>query len=195
MSRPAIYLLVFLFACQSSSKSEDLEEAPDQVMVPTSRKADLVRASESEAPITDLKKNQPIKKVSENPAEAPAAKSPHIFFAKKSFNFGEIFHAEKVTHRYEFVNNGHSDLEIKNARASCGCTTPSYPFLPITPGEKGFIGVTYNSVGKQGFQRATIRVTTNDPQQTEVVLKLTGRVKVKPKEEYEKERAAKQKKN
>lgn len=105
---------------------------------------------------------------------------PKIDFEKVRFNFGEIYHADKVQHEFQFINKGDRDLEIKGARASCGCTTPSYPFLPIKPGDKGFIGVTYNSVGKQGAQKATIRVATNDPDKPEVVLYLSGRVLVKP---------------
>ena len=74
-------------------------------------------------------------------------------------------------------------------RASCGCTKPSFPKTPIPPGASDSISVTYNSVGKQGAQRARIFVQTNDPTQPEVELKLTGRVKVKPKEVYDKEQA------
>jgi hypothetical protein len=108
---------------------------------------------------------------------------PKIDFAELRFNFGNIYHADKVKHEFQFTNTGDRDLEIKGARASCGCTTPSYPLEPIRPGEKGAIAVTYNSVGKQGAQKATIRVATNDPVKPEVVLHLSGRVLVKPKAE------------
>ena len=117
--------------------------------------------------------------------------APNIKFTTLRQEFGDIFHAERATRHYVFTNEGKGDLVIKNVRASCGCTQPSYPKEPIPPGAQDSITVTYNSVGKQGAQRARIFVHTNDPTQPEVELKLTGRVKVKPKAAYEKEQAAK----
>ncbi len=177
-------LLVFM-ACQSDSGAADSESenrpAPiiAPVVQPTEAPVSAVsteRRSSSDA--SQLEVNGPIE----------AGPSPEIFFEDKRFNFGEIYHADKVKHDFEFTNTGDRDLEIKGAKASCGCTTPNYPFLPIAPGEKGFIGVTFNSVGKQGPQRATIQVATNDPRHPEVVLSLSGRVLVKPLEDLEKEK-------
>ncbi len=130
---------------------------------------------------------------SETSPTTPQGDPPKITFQDKSFNFGEIWHGEKVEHDFEFVNEGEGDLMIEGVKASCGCTKPSYPTKAIPAGGQASIAVTYNSVGKQGFQRATIRVRTNDPNQPEVLLKLKGRVKVKPKAEYEAEQAAKKK--
>ena len=52
-------------------------------------------------------------------------------------------------------------MVIKKADVTCGCTTPSFPFVPIAPGERGFIGVTYDSTGKLGKQKPTVTLTTN----------------------------------
>ena len=108
---------------------------------------------------------------------------PKITFENDRFSFGKIYHAEKVTHEFKFVNTGTEDLQIKNVRASCGCTKPTYPTLPIAPGDTSVISVLYNSVGKQGVQKATIHVSTNDPTNPEVKLYLSGRVLVKPLED------------
>ena len=189
--------LILLWSCQSSEQSADT--ATGQVK-PTEHHQEVDQAPPSrnnsvpEATIKKPPKSVSTEKKTKSTKAKAGLKQPKIRFVKTSYDFGEIYHADKVTHQFEFVNEGKRDLEIVNAKASCGCTTPSYPFLPIAPGEKGFIGVTYNSVGKQGFQRANIRVRTNDPNQEEIVLKLKGRVKVKPKAEYEAEQAAKRKK-
>lgn len=108
--------------------------------------------------------------------------APKIEFTELTYRFGEIYHAERTSHDYVFTNKGKSDLIIESVRASCGCTQPTYPQEPIAPGESGAISVLYNSVGKQGSQRATIRVRSNDPTQPEVVLKLFGKVLVKPRD-------------
>lgn len=105
---------------------------------------------------------------------------PRMTFESTRFSFGEIYHAEKVSHEFHFTNTGDRNLEIKSVKASCGCTTPTYSNLPVPPGEKGTISVTYNSVGKQGTQKATIRVSTNDPAHPEIKLYISGRVLVKP---------------
>ncbi len=124
-------------------------------------------------------------------ALAENSDGPRITFDKVRHHFGSIWHAEKVTYAYTFKNSGTEPLIIKEVKTSCGCTKPTYPKEPIAPGETGEVEVTYNSVGKQGGQRATIRVFTNDAIQPETVLKLLGTVKVKPREEYEKEKAEK----
>ena len=68
---------------------------------------------------------------------------------------------DKIEHKFSFKNTGKADLVIKNVTASCGCTQPSYPFVPIAPGEEGFIGVVFDSKGKLGKQKPTITVVTN----------------------------------
>ncbi len=115
--------------------------------------------------------------------EVDLENAPRIHFTNKRFNYGEIYHAEKITHDYVFTNAGESDLVISGVRASCGCTQPTYPMEPVAPGDTGVVSVLFNSVGKQGATRATIRVRSNDPAEPEVVLRLVGRVLVKPREE------------
>lgn len=96
----------------------------------------------------------------ENTPKTPS-KRPKIQFDQKTFDYGMIEQGDKVQHQFAFTNTGDADLIIKNAQASCGCTTPSYPFVPIKPGETGMINVTFSSVGKMGTQRPSITVTSN----------------------------------
>ncbi len=84
-----------------------------------------------------------------------------ITFEEKEFNYGRIKPGDIVKHQFKFKNTGKADLIISNAVASCGCTTPSFPFIPIAPGEEGYIGVVFNSAGKLGKQRPSITLTTN----------------------------------
>jgi hypothetical protein len=93
-------------------------------------------------------------------ASKTPSKQPKIQFNQKTFDFGMIEQGEKVQYKFMFTNTGDADLIIKDAQASCGCTTPSYPFVPIKPGETGSIGVTFSSIGKMGTQRPSITVTS-----------------------------------
>ena len=86
---------------------------------------------------------------------------PVLSFESKSFDYGTVAQGDKVTHTFRFTNEGDAELIIKKASASCGCTMPSYPFVPIKPGESGAISVTFNTTGKMGKQRPNITVTSN----------------------------------
>lgn len=86
---------------------------------------------------------------------------PIIDFESKSFDYGTVAQGDKVTHTFRFTNSGDADLIIKKAEASCGCTMPSYPFVPIKPGKTGTISVTFNTTGKLGKQRPNISVISN----------------------------------
>ena len=154
---------------QQSDHNSDLPE-------PLVHPVQTVKAKEST--IADSQNPSPSRPEAENRIQQSG---PRITFDKVRYNFGNIYHADKVNHEFKFTNSGDRDLHITGARASCGCTTPTFPTSPIKPGDTGIIGVKYNSVGKQGSQKATIRVATNDPDQPEVVLYLSGRVLVKPK--------------
>jgi hypothetical protein len=102
-------------------------------------------------------------------------KKAKLEFSEKLYEFGEIVEGDIVEHKFLFKNRGNAPLMIKSAIATCGCTVPSYPYLELAPGEEGYIGVQYNSVGKSGENSAEITVRANgDP---EIVnLKIHGTV-------------------
>lgn len=84
-----------------------------------------------------------------------------IEFNEEIFNFGDIYEGDKVTHEFKFKNTGKNPLVIRGAKASCGCTIPSYSKEPILPGKEGVISVVFNSEGKGGKQHKAVHVTAN----------------------------------
>ncbi|MFC0517735.1 DUF1573 domain-containing protein [Mucilaginibacter angelicae] len=92
---------------------------------------------------------------------AKAANAPVAKFEKESHDFGKITEGDKVSYDFKFTNTGKSPLIITSARATCGCTTPTWPKAPVKPGESGVIGVTFNSAGKSGLQDKQITITAN----------------------------------
>lgn len=99
-----------------------------------------------------------------------------IKFEKTTYDFGNIREdGGKVTHEFEFVNNGSEPMQIISAKAECGCTKPDYPKGEIKPGERGVIKVTYNPLGRPGgFTKVvTVRCTGNPGK---VNLKIRGTV-------------------
>ena len=85
---------------------------------------------------------------------------PNITFTKTSHSFGKIPQGRPVSYEFEFTNNGDQPLIIKNVKASCGCTTPSYPTEPIGPGEKEKIKAVFNASSAGNFHKS-ITITSN----------------------------------
>jgi hypothetical protein len=102
-------------------------------------------------------------------AKPKAKKSPNLKFTNNTYAFGIIKPGDVIEHKFEFTNTGSADLVITDAKATCGCTQPSFPFVPIPPGEKGYIGVKYDSTGKLGSQKPTVTLTTNAYPKTQKV--------------------------
>lgn len=97
-----------------------------------------------------------------------------IDFKSTKHDYGKINEDDGVAyHQFEFKNNGDAPLIIKNAQASCGCTTPEWPKNPIAPGQTGVIKVGYNPAGRPNNFSKSITVHSN-AKQSSVVLTITG---------------------
>ena len=177
------FSLCFFLACESDTPAENpdneamtevaekKENAESQIVAAdeVEKTKEEVKAPESEevATPTKEKKAVAVKKTKTTVAKkAPAKKvvskgTAGIRFSNKVHAFGTIKEGEKVKYAFEFTNTGNSDLEILNAKATCGCTNPAFPFMPIAPGETGKIVVTFNSKGKTGMQRPAVTITSN----------------------------------
>ncbi len=119
------------------------------------------------------------------------ARFARIKFEETTFNYGKITENDIVEHEFKFKNVGNADLIIKDAQVTCGCTTPSYSFLPIAPGKSGVIGVRFDSHNKIGAQRPTVTVVTNG-RPAIVKLYMEGDVKYVPLAEQEKQKKSKE---
>lgn len=127
------------------------KEAAKQVAITTEEATKQVTATTKEA--ADRKK--------EPAAPKKKKKRSKIKFDETTHKFGTIKTGDKISHKFKFTNTGNAPLVIKNVDVTCGCTFPSYPFLPIKPGEEGEIDVTFNSEHKIGRQKPTVTVVTN----------------------------------
>jgi Protein of unknown function (DUF1573) len=96
-----------------------------------------------------------------NGTNATAGDGPVMKFEKETHDFGKIKQGDKVTYEFKFTNTGKSPLIISNAVASCGCTIPTWPHMPIKPGEGAAIKVIFNSATKVGLQDKQITITAN----------------------------------
>lgn len=116
-----------------------------------------------------------VKKVATTKPKKKKKARSAIKFEELSYGFGKIKQGEIVKHDFKFKNVGKAPLVIKKVDVSCGCTFPSYPFIPIEPGKEGTIGITYDSKNKAGRQKPVITVVTNGSPRT-LKLNLEGYV-------------------
>lgn len=101
---------------------------------------------------------------------------PKLILQQTSFDFGDIKQGDKVTHTFVLSNGGGDLLQITNVKASCGCTAAAPEKNELAPGESTNLNVTFNSAGRRGKQSKTVRIYSNDPENPEMLLSITGNV-------------------
>lgn len=115
--------------------------------------------------------------VSGNPGQAlKTGARPKAVATETVYAFNEVVEGEIITHAYPIENQGDAPLEILDVRTSCGCTTAKRP-KSIAPNARDQIVVKGNTSGYGGGKfNKTITVVTNDPDHSEIRLKLSGPV-------------------
>lgn len=98
-----------------------------------------------------------------------------IMFKEYEHDFGKVAEGEKIAYVFTFENKGNSNLVIKSALTTCGCTVPKYNTKPIPPGEGGNVEVVFDTSGRSGMQTKTITVRSNASIPS-VILKITAEV-------------------
>jgi len=99
---------------------------------------------------------------------------PKLVLQQTSYDFGDIKQGEIASHVFVLSNSGGDLLTISNVKASCGCTAAAPEKKELAPGESTNLTVNFNSSGRRGKQNKTIRIFSNDPQNPEMVLTITG---------------------
>ena len=148
---------IILSSLENPSRYDTLAEAvghQDTIIDQTVIEQD----SFSEKHILSEKVIKPVLIDNYSPINAKRSKRDQFVFEEETFDFGFIEMGEDVDHSFSFKNVGDQALSISNVKASCGCTMPSYPFIPIEPGENGKIDVHFDSKGRLGPQTADVTI-------------------------------------
>lgn len=86
-----------------------------------------------------------------------------VEFRYQSFDFGTITESGgEVSTVFDFVNNSGVAIQLKEVKASCGCTATSWTNEPIQPGDSGEIMVSYNPVNRPGAFNKQVEVSFHD---------------------------------
>lgn len=95
-----------------------------------------------------------------------------IVFAETEHGFGDIKEGDFAKHEFVFKNTGTEPLYVRDAKASCGCTTPEWTKDTIAPGGEGKILVQFNSEGRPGdFNKSVTVLANTDPEATVITIK------------------------
>ncbi|MBE0641323.1 MAG: DUF1573 domain-containing protein [Bacteroidales bacterium] len=86
-----------------------------------------------------------------------------------------------VERRFIIYSEGSSPLRLISVKPGCGCTTADWTHTPIAPGDSGFIVVVYDPANRPGPFFKTIFVETNDPNNLQSYLSISGYVVPRPK--------------
>lgn len=92
-------------------------------------------------------------------------------------DFGGITEGAMATYTFTFSNEGTAPLKLRSVQPSCGCTAPTFTTEAVAPGGKGEIVIAFNSQGRPGPFRKSIRVTADAGEETvKETLYITGDV-------------------
>lgn len=109
------------------------------------------------------------------PVEVPA-NAPKIVFDKDTIDLGDVIKGEKAQFSFSFKNTGKSDLEVKEAKPSCGCTVADFTRM-VKPGESGKVTASIDTSRFKGPITKTVTVTSTDPVNGTVHLTAKANVK------------------
>lgn len=104
---------------------------------------------------------------------------PKIYVAERTFDLGRLKQGESGTATFTLENRGTENVIIETVRASCGCTVPTKLTESqkiLEPGERLDIEAVFNSKGRNGNQKKTVTITSNDPLEPRLKLFLTANV-------------------
>src|SRR5437867_3748881 len=96
---------------------------------------------------------------------------PKIQFAEAIHDFGRVEFGKILTNFFVFTNTGDQPLEIGEIISSCGCVAAQNWSRGAESGKSGTIPVIFSASGIVGTEiMKPIRITCNDPTQSNVVL-------------------------
>jgi len=108
------------------------------------------------------------------PAGAAPRPAPKLVCAQPTFDFGERDSDGELEHAFVIRNAGDVALQIFSLRPTCGCLVPKFTDRIVPPGGEATITVRFVLRGRQGAQNKFVYVESNDPDQPNFALHLTG---------------------
>jgi hypothetical protein len=110
-------------------------------------------------------------------AGSASANGPDLHFRERTYDFGFSGQNRQIMYRFEFTNAGGGLLTVEAVKSSCGCVVSLTPSNGLNPGSSGAVEVTCATGKRIGQMIEIIRVCSNDRDEPEIELKVTGVVR------------------
>ena len=104
-------------------------------------------------------------------------RSPLIEVPNAVVDLGKVEEGEVLTTCFGIYNVGEETLQIHNVKTACDCTRANYP-RDITPGGRGEICLSIDTLGFNGLSKFKIAVYCSDPSRS--VIPLHARAQISP---------------
>lgn len=109
--------------------------------------------------------------LAENHEKYPeTASHPKIVLEKLVKDFGQVNAGVVLEEDFIVANEGGEDLIIRSLNPACGCTSAVLNNPVIKPKQKSAIRISFNTTGFSGEKEKTIRVYSNDPLNSSLVI-------------------------
>lgn len=86
---------------------------------------------------------------------------PFLQIESDTIYYGFIQEKDSAFKMLKITNTGNQPLLISSCKASCGCTIPICPSIPILPGMSNFIKLQYDATEKSGKFLKTVTIKSN----------------------------------
>ncbi len=109
-------------------------------------------------------------------SDTSADQLPVIEIPSLEHDFGTVNQGLKLTHDFIVKNTGASDLIIRELNPSCGCTAAVLEDPVLKAGAETAIRVSFDTTGFIGTKSKTVRIYSNDPKNSSMVLRVKAHI-------------------
>ena len=102
---------------------------------------------------------------------------PHLALSKLTHDFKVLEPGDLESVQITLTNTGSERLVIEKLEANCDCLSYELDQSELGRGESAQLRVSYNAKGRLGYERKTLALFTNDPDQPTRVLTFKAHVK------------------
>lgn len=85
----------------------------------------------------------------------------NMAFENEAHDFGTVPEGPAAEYVFKFKNTGDEPINLKQVKASCGCTTPSWSKEPVLPGQVGEIKASFATQRRPGNFNKSITVVSD----------------------------------
>jgi Protein of unknown function (DUF1573) len=102
--------------------------------------------------------------------------SPRVSVQQIDYDFGHIKEDTTISHTFIIYNGGGGTLKMSDLKTSCKCLTANLDKYEIGVTDSSDLKAYFNPSGNYGFQQHEINIKTNDPNNPNLSLFISGYV-------------------